>query len=229
MKFRLMILCLLTTFLLAGCMEDDLVKNAKEMEKEYKEQIKAEEKENQKVNDKQNEILEDLKRPLDQVVSENEYDSVELNDSKDINIKNSYENIDQFALYTAKVLYDFYASNISSEVFYEFLKNYSSKRFQAETLSDKKNAIMIYENVQSIIQEQSINRESYIITKATLNKSKKEGYFYRKVSTDDGDEYYVTTLVLEDGSWKYDSDEPSIPFEIEDKELIEVKIENGGE
>ncbi|MCM3441361.1 hypothetical protein AB3Z07_27775 (plasmid) [Metabacillus halosaccharovorans] len=207
-------------FLLSACTEDELVKKALEMKEEQAKEIIAAENEEKMVTEKQRQILEDLKKPLNDVLKDNELEKQDiLAAGSTITAKESYSDPTEFARLTGRMLFDFNSSSISPEEYYTFLEKYASKQVHEDLLKDKNNAIMIFENIQNILNEQKMNNTKYALTQVTLNQNGKEAYFYRKVSSDNENQYYVTTLVLEDDVWKYDSDEPSMPFE-EDNEKI---------
>ena len=50
------------------------------------------------------------------------------------------------------------------------------------------------------------------ITVVNLDRFKRQGYFYRKVLSTEGINYFITSIYKEDGAWKYITDEPSDPF-----------------
>lgn len=209
-------------FLLSACTEDELVKKAMEMKEEQDKEEIAAENEEKKVAEKQKEILENLEKPINEVLKDNELEKQDiLNEENSITVKESFSDPTDFARLTGKMLFEFNNSSITPEEYYTFLEKFGSKQVYEDLLKDKKNAIMIFENIQNIMKEQRVENSSYVLTQISLNQNGKEAYFYRKVSSDNEDQYYITTLVLEGVEWKYDSDEPSLPFEEDSEKIIE--------
>ncbi|PMC36245.1 hypothetical protein CJ195_15640 [Bacillus sp. UMB0899] len=163
-----------------------------------------------------------MEKPINEVLKDNELEEQDiLNEENSITVKESFSDPTDFARLTGKMLFEFNNSSITPEEYYTFLEKFGSKQVYEDLLKDKKNAIMIFENIQNIMKEQRVENSSYVLTQISLNQNGKEAYFYRKVSSDNEDQYYITTLVLEGVEWKYDSDEPSLPFEEDSEKIIE--------
>lgn len=197
--------------LLSGCsggkfveeVEKTEVKN-NEVEKEKKAKKAYDEKE-------QKEMYEKLEKPMDEVIMENDLDSVTIMDSIEFTKQDQYQDGREFAKFAAQVLYQFYTLQITSEQYYEFLKDYGSERVLKE-LPTEEDAITILSTLQGMYKKQNIAGENYVLTEVSYDRLKKDGSFYRKVLTTNGMEYFFTIIVKEKDVWKYEEDSPSPPF-----------------
>lgn len=213
-----------TAIALTAC-NDKIVQEANNTSENNEIEVKEKQKKDEELQKKQEEILKDLEKPLDEVISNNELDQVTLLPLSETEMKETYKNPSELAIHVSDVLFKFYKGELTPEEFYQFLKKYGSKSVK-ENLTDKENSIIIYQNVQSLYREKNPDIESFVITEPVLSGSKKEAYFYRKVTSPLGEEYNVTTLVLEGGSWKFLEDSPSPPFEIlKEDELMNTEEE----
>lgn len=184
-------------------------------------QIKIEEEEIKLEEEKeeQRELYKSMEKPLEEVIQENALDQKKvINQEEDISEKTNFTDETEFALYVSSVLFDFRNGTISPEEYFSFLSKHSAKDIKKEFPTDKETALLIYSNIQSLFKDNDIKPESYITSEVTLNASKKEGHFYRKILTNKGEEFYITTIVKEDGQWKFSDDSPSPPFEIQESD-----------
>ncbi|KZE68023.1 hypothetical protein AWM68_17795 [Fictibacillus phosphorivorans] len=211
---KILILSLLTTSLLmTGCFNTAFQEKIEEKQKEKEQAKKASAEKKAEKKDKENETYEKLAKPLDEVINESDLDTGKIiTPVGDVKAKNSYENSGDFSIYVADVLYKFYTQQISPEQYYEFLTKYGS-RSTVQELPSKEDAITILGSLQGLYKSKNIQGESYVLTEIMLGRLKKEGHFYRKVITTNGEEYFISTIAKEDGAWKFVEDSPSPPFE----------------
>jgi len=224
LRYKSIAVLLTTVSVLFACSNSKFVEEGEKNVNAGNAEVKEREKQLKELEEKQKKIYEDMEKPLDEVIQENELDSKELMEDTTVAIKASYEDENEFGKLVGQVLYNFHNQTISTEDYYNFMNQYASKNAKGEMAKNKEDQIMVYDNIQTIFKNQKIKREAYSLSKVTLTESHKEGYFYRKVTTDKGDEYFITTIVNEDGVWKFDQDHPSPPFIIED-----VMLEEKGE
>ncbi|MFC0273760.1 hypothetical protein ACFFIX_20445 [Metabacillus herbersteinensis] len=218
---------LLSVSVLSACSNDKLMEEVEKTKKKNSEKQELQDQNKEELDKKQKEIIESNEKPIEDVIKESEMDkSKVISDGTNVKIKDNYTDENELAIYVGKVLFEFYTFSQSPEDFYQFLKDYGSPRIHEETVKDKDTGVLIFENVQSIYKQQKIQQESYVLSKVMLSKNKKEGYFYRKIKSNKGDEYYITSLVKENGVWKYSEDSPSPPFEVEEEKVLD---ENKGE
>jgi len=224
LKYAKLIVLFTTVSVLFACSESKFVEEGEKNVNAGEAEVKEREKELKELDQKQKEIYEDMEKPLDEVIQENELDSKELMENTTVATKDSYDDENEFGKLVGQVLYNFQNLTISPEEYLNFMNQYASKNAKAEMVEKKEEQIAVFTSIQAIFKNQKVKRESYVLSKVTLTESQREGYFYRKVSTDKGDEYFITTIVNEDGVWKFDQDQPSPPFIIED-----VMVEEKGE
>jgi hypothetical protein len=191
----------------SGCTNE---KFKEEVEKTEKANLENREKQDDAAGDSiDHETYSKLERPLEEVIKENELDSVNTVDVIDISPDLTFGSASDFAQYAASVLYEFYTSQISSEDFYTFLIQHGSETTVQE-LPSKEDALMILNNLQAMYKE--VRGENYELTEIEFNRLQNEGHFYRKVVTTNGFEYFITTITKEENSWKFVQDEPSPPY-----------------
>lgn len=224
MKYAKLVVLLTSVSVLFACSDSKFVEEGEKNVNASKVVVKEREKELKELEKKQKEIYEEMEKPLDEVIQENELDSLEIMEDTNVTTKEYYEDENEFGKFVGQVLIDFQNLTISPEDYYNFMDHHASKKAKAEMVEKKEEQIRVYNNIQTIFKNQKVKRESYVLSKVTLIQSQKEGYFYRKVSTDKGDEYFITTIVSEDGVWKYEQDQPSPPFII-DNVMAEEKGE----
>lgn len=208
---------LIGSLFLTGCFNSKFEDEAKRV-KERKEELKKEEKANKaKSNKEQEEFYKKLEKPLEEVILENDLDEVKEIDAKEVQEKIHFEDGLDFAQYASKVLYGFYTQQISSKQYYEFLRNHGSSSVKAE-LPTEKDAITILTTLQDMYKTQNITGDGYKITQVVFDRLNRDGTFYRKVTTTNGEEYFMTTITKEETGWKYVEDSPSPPYtQIEDE------------
>lgn len=194
--------------ILSGCSNDPFVKEAKKINdtKDTHEETETD----SKSQDLES-FYKDQVRPLDEVVAELDGESVKILDKKEVEVKSSYEDPEEFARYAADILYKFQSLQISPEDFYKFILDYGSIQ-TVEELPQKHDAINIFKSIQDSYLQANVKGESYDITVVNLDRFKRQGYFYRKVLSTEGINYFITSIYKEDGAWKYITDEPSDPF-----------------
>lgn len=209
---------------LTAC-NDKLVQEAKKTDQNNALATEEKKRDQEDLEKKQEEILKELEKPIDEVISNNELDQVDLLSLSNFQVKDSYENPSELAIHAGETLFRFYKGDMDPEEFYQFLMKYGSESMRAD-LQDKENSILIFENVQSLYREKNPGIDSFVITTPILSGTKKEAYFYRKVVSKTSEEFNISTLVLEDGAWKFKEDSPSPPFEIsKEEELINTEEE----
>jgi hypothetical protein len=150
-----------------------------------------------------------LVKPLGEVIKENELDSVNTVEVIDISPDLTFDSASDFAQYSARVLYEFYTFQITSEDYYTFLIQHGSETTVQE-LPSKEDVLMILNNLQAMHKD--VRGENYELTEIEFNRLQNEGHFYRKVVTSYGNEYFITTIKKEENRWKFVQDEPSPPY-----------------
>ncbi|MCM3443597.1 MULTISPECIES: hypothetical protein [Metabacillus] len=203
-----------TTLLLAGCSNDGFANSAKEQIKEN-EKIANEQKETEKKEkEKAAEIYVEMEKPLNEVINDNELDKKNEQKTDQVVIKDRYSDANEFALRLSKEIFEFNTGKSDPEVYYQFLNKFGSESFKKEWIPTEEEGVLFLQNIQEVLKGQDIYSISYQVTDVELNSAKSEGYFYRKETLNTEDEaYYITTIIKENGSWMYQDDSPSPPFE----------------
>lgn len=218
---------LICMIILVGC-GGKIAEDARKVE-EQNEQLQTEE---QKQQDKMEKDIEEMEefysnlenKDIDEIVQENELDQVSIQENIEVKEKEVYQNPNEFAAFVADTLYHFYNRGLTAEDYYDFLQKYGSKTL-VDDLPSKEDAVAVYGSIQKYYQDQNIKLDSYQITEVKFNRSETEGYFYRKVLSTNGYEYFICTIVKENGEWKFSEDSPSPPFEeVENTEYIEEGV-----
>ena len=212
LKIKRPILLLVLT-LTVGC-SNKLIDEAEQVKAESKSSVENKSEDTKKSQEELEKVYEDMERPIKEVFKENDFEKVNRLINEDgIELKNHYEDSTAFAIFAGNMLYNFQASEISPSAFYDFLKQYGSESIQEGLQVDRKDAITSFENVQDIYKSSKQQPRSYELSEIQTTAGFREGYFYRKVSTNKGDDYYITTIQQEDGNWKFVDDSPSPPYE----------------
>lgn len=202
--------------ILTGCTNSDpLVKEAKKIkESQQKEENQVE---NNKQSEKERqEFYEEQAKPMEEVIEEMDKDEVTLlTTNKEIKAKEEFTDVEEFAQYTSDILYKFQTLQLDSKTYYQFMTTYGTEELK-QNLPQEEDAITIYKSIQDAYLKENIHGESYQVTKPVLDRLGRNGYFYREVLSTKGEEYFITTIVKEDGSWKYSSDDLSPPFEVKE-------------
>jgi hypothetical protein len=196
---------------LSGCAGDSFTEGAKKTESKN---IEAKKEKKKKETDKaknQKEFYKNLEKPMGEVIKENDLDHVKLMDSIEFTQKDQYDDVNEFAKYAGHMLYQFYTLQVTPAQYYDFLKKYGSKN-NLKKIPTEEDAINILTSLQDMFKKQNITGENYVLSEVVFDRLKREGHFYRKVLTTNGEEYFITTMVKENGHWKYDEDSPSPPF-----------------
>ncbi|QAS54796.1 hypothetical protein [Halobacillus litoralis] len=196
---------------LVGCSNDKFVEESKKTLTPDSEEIEQEmdEEELQKERDK---IYEEMKRPMDEVIKDNDLDELATMDTEVNEELNSYEDPQEFAKRVGKVMYEFEDGSITPKEYADFLKAHTGEHYsQKSLLEEKKNAIEVLRTLQDAYTS-NVAPESYDLTTITYNRSEKEGYFYRKINGENSEYYYITTIIKEDNVWKLQDDSPSPPY-----------------
>jgi hypothetical protein len=207
---KAMIPFVLGCVLLSGCSNgftDEVKKNEmknQEIQKEKKQKEDAK-------NKAQTDFYKGKEKPLNEVVKENDLDTVKVMSTIDYVEQDQYQDANEFAKYVAHMLYGYYTLQVSPEQYYSFLQKYGSDA-SLKKLPTEKDALTVIASVQDMFKKQNITGESYVLTEVTFNRMKNEGMFYRKVLTTNGEQYFATTIVKENGQWKFDEDGPAPPF-----------------
>lgn len=201
----------LLALLLAACSKNDgIVKEAKNLQQE-KEKLVKEQENNSK---EQKKIYDELTKSVEETIKETEKDRRSLI-TKEYEIKEEYTDETEFASFVAKQLFQFYNLEITPKNQYQFLVKYGSSNMknELEVLNNEEEGIVFLTNIQGLIKNRQLSGSDYEITEIQLNSSKSEGFFYRRVISHGNSDYYITTIVKEDGVWKYQEDSPSPPFD----------------
>ncbi|RHW35976.1 hypothetical protein D1B31_17970 [Neobacillus notoginsengisoli] len=224
-KKRIFTSFLAASLLLTGCFNSKFEEEAKRV-KQKKEELQKEEKANKSKSQKEEvDFYKKLEKPLEETILENDLDEVKEMDTKEVQEKPVFEDGTEFAQYTGKVLYEFYTQQITPEEYYKFLKSYGSISVNEE-LPTEKDALTILATIQDMFKKQNITGDGYKITQVEFNHSKRNGTFYRKVTTTNGEEYFLTSIIKENGGWKYVEDSPSPPYSLSDAEEGQAEDEN---
>ncbi|MEN0651317.1 hypothetical protein NSQ82_20295 [Caldifermentibacillus hisashii] len=211
-KFTVSLIIIASMLLVNGCSDGKFIEEAKQTkEQNQKAQVNKEKEEKERVA-REKELYESMEKPIDEVIQENDLDKVELNSDNNIKEMSTYEDANEFSKYAAKILYDFYTSQIDPKGYYDFIKNYASKETIAE-LPSEADAINLYSTLQNMYKQKNITGDGYIITNVIYDSNQRGGYFYRKLTTTNGVEYFITTITKEGDGWKFVEDSPSPPFE----------------
>jgi hypothetical protein len=203
---------ILTIFSLVGC-SDSFTENAMKVNENNLKEQKSSEEAAKKQQEKQKELYKSMEKPLKEVIKENDLDKKNLL-TKKLVVQEEYTDEKEFAKYVGKILFDLHHSKISPEEYYKFLQKYGSQNAK-NAMPTKEDAIALLSGIQDYYKSKQIIGHEYFISDVTLNKTKREGYFYRKVITNIGEEYFITTIVKEGEKWKFEEDSPSAPFEIQ--------------
>ncbi|MGG1594773.1 hypothetical protein [Terribacillus saccharophilus] len=199
----------LTLVFLVGC-SDSFVEKAKETQGK---QVEDNETEDIKSEQELENFYKEYEKPISDSLQENDLDEleeIEKNESvsKDINEKDP----ELFAQYVAAILFSFENGELKAEQYYEFLSKYGSDKVVADLPKDKHDGVHIFESIQELYKESNPAAKDYTLSKLQYSQGKVEAYFYRKVLRDKKEEFYITTIVKEDGIWKFSDDSPSAPY-----------------
>lgn len=200
----------------AGC-NNRIVNEANAVgEKNSEMAAKAEQEKEQKV-ESQREIYKEMEKPIDEVIDKIDKDKKKVVDPKVIE-KATYTNPEEFSKKLGQILYEFSTGELSVDDYYNFLTRNASDDFLSQYLPNESAGTLFLENVQSLLIDKLPElKKGYTISELTYDRFEKEAYFYRKVTTvkDDKPIYYISTIVKEGDSWKFQDDSPSPPFEQE--------------
>lgn len=211
-KIKAPILLLVLTMTI-GC-SNKLIDEAEQVKAQAENSVEDKSEDTNKSQKDLEKVYEDMERPVKEVFEENDFEKVnQLINEDGIELKKHYEDSTAFAIFAGNMLYNFQASEISPSAFYDFLKQYGSESIQEGLQIDRKDAITSFENVQDIYKNSKQQPKSYELSEVQITAGFREGYFYRKVATNKGDDYYITTIKQEDGNWKFVDDSPSPPYE----------------
>ncbi|MGS2779883.1 hypothetical protein ACVBAX_21330 [Robertmurraya sp. GLU-23] len=210
MKFPIIPAVISVSFLLSACSDSRFEEEAKRVEQVKAEKEKAEAA--SQLSDKEKyEVYKKMEKPLDEVILENDLDVLEEVSNIEVETKDQYEDATEFSKYASQVLYNFYLSQIDAKKYYDFLLQHGSERVKSE-LPSEKDTIAIFTSIQESFKKQNITGDSYTLTNLSFDRMKREGNFYRKVVTTNGEEYFITTIKKENGVWKYEDDSPAPPY-----------------
>ncbi|WP_078557262.1 hypothetical protein [Bacillus alkalicellulosilyticus] len=199
--------------LLIGCGSDKILKEAQSTQA----QNETVQEEIEQLHQDRIDLYQELERPIEEVLSEIELEERELiAKDEQLPVRQQYTDEEEFAQFVAEKLYRFYTLELSPEEFYKFNINYGSQEILEGMASDREGNIVVYSNIQSLFEELTTIKHGYDISTVGLNSNRREGYFYRLIYTNLGEEYYITTIVREDGIWKFSNDKTSPPFDIKD-------------
>ncbi|MCM3216751.1 hypothetical protein M3612_19895 [Niallia taxi] len=201
-------------FILTGCTNGDpLVKEAKKINESQKKE------ESQQVNNDQSdkelqEFYEEQAKPMEEVIEElDKEEATLLTTDKEVEAKEEFTDVEEFARYTADILYKFQTLQLDAKTYYQFMTTYGTEELK-NSLPHEEDAVAIYKSIQDAYLKENMHGESYQVTKPVLDRLGRNGYFYREVLSTKGEEYFITTIIKEEGSWRYSSDDLSPPFEV---------------
>ncbi len=151
-------------------------------------------------------------KTVEDAVDEMEKEGV-VTGSLDVVIKESYDNPDELATYSSKVLFDFYKGGVKPEQYLAFINKHGSKDMRENTLTgDAKEDLELVNAIQKAVIPQAINYSNYEISRAEINENGTEATFYRKIKLGNGTFVFFQTLLRkENGVWLYETDEPNVP------------------
>lgn len=210
MKFPIIPALLSASILLVACSNPKFEEEAKRVEQVKAEKAKKEAAEKLSEEEKY-EIYKDMEKPLDEVIQENDLDVLQEVSSVEVETKDTYEDPVEFSKYASQILYNFYISQIDPTTYYNFLVQHGSERVKEE-LPSEKDAIAIFTSIQDSFKQQNLTGDSYTLTNVAFDRMKREGNFYRKVITTNGEEYFMTIIKKEKGVWKFEDDSPAPPY-----------------
>ncbi|WP_209124370.1 hypothetical protein [Alkalihalobacillus sp. BA299] len=198
------------SLLLSACSNDEIVKEANNLKQKKENQIEEQESQEKK----KKEVYEELAKPVEETLKETEKDKRSLI-TNDFEIKEEYTDENEFASFVAKQLFKFYNLELSPKDYYQFLIKYGSSNMkkELEVLENEEEGVVFLTNIQGLIKDRQLSGSDYEVTEVKLNSGKSEGFFYRKVISHGNSDYYITTIIMEDGVWKYQEDSPAPPFD----------------
>ncbi|PGT82207.1 hypothetical protein [Bacillus sp. AFS040349] len=215
MKYKPLLLGFLFSSVLVGC-NDSFMNSATELQQQEENKKVAKQKETEEMKEEQERLLKEMEKPLDEVIREGHIDTKKaIEPDSSLSQKDSYQNEAEFSQFVGKTLFDFQNSAIEAKDYLNFIENYGSSDLKETYVTNKEMGLELIQSLQDTFKEQEIVRNSYILSEVTLNETKSEGYFYRKNSTNKGDEYFIVTIVKEDSTWKFDTEDTAPPFEEE--------------
>lgn len=209
MKFPIIPVMLSASMILVACSNSKFEEEAKRVEQV---KIKNEKQAAEKLTDEEKyEIYKGMEKPLDDVIKENDLDVLQEVSSIEVEIKDTYEDPIEFSKYASQILYNYYISQIKPEEYYRFLLQHGSERVKAD-LPSEVDAVAIFTSIQDSFKKQNITGDAYTLTNVDFNRMKREGNFYRKLLTTNGEEYFMTIIKKENGVWKFEDDSPAPPY-----------------
>lgn len=200
------------SILLTGCGEDKLVQETTRIDTVNADKAKAISVQDKQKLDEQQKFYTSIAKPVKEVLNESDNEKKQILTQKIIK-RDAYKNQEEFAVYCASKLADFYNGNSTSSEYYSFLKRYGSSKVLKNLPATEEKATEVLSFIQESILESNTKYSDYILSEVTLNNTKDEGYFYRKVTTQNDFDYFRTTIVKENNVWKFSDDQPSPPFE----------------
>lgn len=216
----------MSTSILVAC-SNKVTQEAENVAK--KNELNKQEKENKEKNDKEEltKLYKNLERPIEEVIEANEKEVLHTVDTKVIN-KDKYEDPSMFSKKVAEVMFNFYSGDLSPEGYCSFLENHGSKSIIEELIPNQKDGILFAASVQQLILDETKKpSQTYQISELKFNEQGTEAYFYRKVLLSENEnDYYISTIVKEDGIWKFQDDKPSQPYTDANGSITETKQEN---
>ncbi|NRD81111.1 hypothetical protein HPT25_27860 [Bacillus sp. BRMEA1] len=203
-----------STIFLAGCSQDAFSKKANDEINRNKMAVDKRKEEQEKSKDDANKIYKKLEKPISEDIKEIDKDKRTEQNISNIPMKDTYSDPNEMALRISKEIFDFSTGKTDVNQYYDFLMKYGSKTFIQEFLPNEEKGKSFLTNVQEAIKSQKGYGIKYTITTVDLNKAEDEGNFYRKVTLNTNEEaYFITTIVNENGSWKFSEDNPSPPYQ----------------
>ncbi|WP_157076603.1 hypothetical protein [Sutcliffiella cohnii] len=202
---------LMLVVLLTGCLNDRIVQEAKN-KNQSKEESSNEELVPQSSDEE--EKVDEITKTIEEALEEIEKDKRTIIPGE-FEIKDKYDDETEFAGFVSEQLFKFYNLDLSPKAYYEFLIKHGSTRMkeELEVLNNEIDGIAFLTNIQGLMKDRELAGSHYEITEVELNGGKSEAHFYRKVMAYGNASYYITTIVKENGVWKYLEDSPSPPFD----------------
>lgn len=204
----------LAALVLSGCGQNKISEETKKVDDQNKKNEQKVDANKGKTLVQQEKFYKKYEKPIDQSVKEVNADKVQVITQRDVTQPlPEYKDPVEFAKYTGKILYGFYTLQISPEQYYQFLKQYGSTSV-IKSLPSEEDSIKVFTSLQEMFKKKNTEGKDYELTVPVLDRLKQEGHFYRKTTTIQGDEYFQTTIVKEQGVWKYSADGTAPPYEV---------------
>ena len=213
-KVIVLLVIVVQLLIVTGCSNGGRLEEAAKKAEKVETEQKSQEYSYEKQVEKWESHYELYERTVEESVAEMEKEGVVTN-STDVVVKESYEDPNELATYTSKVLFDFYKGVVKPEQYLAFINKYGSKEMRKNVMTgEPEEDLDLVNAIQEAIVPQAINYASYEISKVELNEKETEAIFYRKIQLGNGTLIFFQTLLRkENGVWLYETDEPNVPVD----------------